>query len=239
MPAHLGSFLIVDPDRDTAEILSTLCKKLRRARIAHDVAGARRVLDSERRLTGVILEEDLPDGRGTSLLKEIRGLHPMLPALVLTANTQAEVINRANRYRAEFVAKPTRRSTLRGYLGRAVAFERVPEQRVSYLIQSAVERYGLTPRETDVLAAAVAGTPRRDLADQLGTSENTMKSVVKTALRKMPHSSMEEAAREILHEALEGSSARTLEEFYDSRETPLPPGPMTIRPPSNHDNRDE
>lgn len=228
---HLGAFLIVDPDVETGEVLATLCRKLRRARIGQTLSDAKGALESDAPLTGVIIEEDLPDGSGTEYLKTLRARSPMLPVLILTANTASEVINRAHRYRAEFHAKPTSRRDLRGFLRRAVAFERVPEQRVAWLIQSIVDQFGLTPRETDLLAAAVAGTSRREVAEQLGTSENTVKSVVKGALRKIPHKSLDDAAREILHHALEGSSV--VRPFDDERwnDTPMHPGPLTIRPP--------
>ena len=228
---HVGSFLIVEPDGPTAEVVAKLCRKLRRARVAPTAVAAREVLEKRPRLTGMIVEEELPDDRGTNLLKEVRYQQPLLPVLVLTANTDPVVINRANRYRAEFLAKPTRRSALSGFLARAVAFERVPQHRVSFLIQEAVDSCGLSPRETDVLAAAVAGVTRKEMADQLGTSQNTIKSVVKSALRKLPHDTLDDAAREILHNALDGSSARTLAELYRNRETPPPHAPLTIRPP--------
>ena len=130
MVVHLGSFLVVEPDTDTAEVLTHLCKKLRRARLVGSAADARAILGRDPKLTGMIVEEDLPDDRGTTLLKEVRAAHPVLPVLVLTGNTHPDVINRAHRYRGEFLAKPTRRRVLKGFLARAVAFERVPEQRV-------------------------------------------------------------------------------------------------------------
>lgn len=68
-----------------------------------------------------------------------------------------------------------------------------------------VEQFGLSPRETDLLVAAIAGVPRQVVCDQLGTTHNTAKSIAKSALRKLPHSSLDEVAREILRHALEGS----------------------------------
>lgn len=235
MVIHLGSFLVVEPDADTAAVLTRLCKKLRRARLVASAAEARSVLERDHKLTGVIVEEDLPDDRGTTLLKEVRSANPLLPVLVLTGNTHPDVINRAHRYRGEFLAKPTRRQALMGFLARAVAFERVPEERVSFLIDATVAQCGLTPRESDVLAAAVAGTPRKEIAAQIGTSENTVKSVVKSALRKLPHGSLDEAAREILHHALDGSAVTMPRDPFDSQEMPAPKGPMTIRPSRGRD----
>lgn len=237
--SHVGSFLIADPDPETAEILASLCRKIRKARTVERCEDALEIVAGDARLTGLIIEEDLPDGRGTKLLKELRSKRPMLPVLVLTANTSPDVINRAHRYRAEFHAKPTRRRSLLGFLRRAVAFERVPDHRISWLLEETVIRFKLSPRETDVLAAAIAGTSRKELSDQLGTSENTIKSVVKGALRKLPHASLDDAGREILRQALDGSHATTLQDLYEMRETPMLPGPPTIRPPTARDEEEE
>lgn len=232
-PSRVGTFLIVEPDIPVAELLAGMCRRIRTARVATTLTDARSQLASRPRLTGMILEVDLPDGCGTGLLRELRTLYPMLPILVLTAKITPDIINRSHRYRAEFHAKPTRRIALVGFIRRAVAFERIPDQRIAWLIEETVNRFGLSPRETDILAAAVAGTARKELCDQLGMTENSMKSLVKNVLRKLPHQSLDEIAREILRVALDGSNGMTLAEHHQSRDTPQPDGPPSIRPPDD------
>jgi two-component system response regulator DesR len=225
---HVGSFLIVEPDDETAMIVAKQCRRLRRASVVATLAAAEEVLAAGRRLTGLITEQDLADGSGLDVLKRGRRAYPMLPLLMLTSNTEPRVINAAVALRAEFIAKPAHRRDIRGFLRRAVAFERVPDARIAWVVDDYVRTRGLSPRETDVLAAAVDGTPRRDIADQIGTTENTIKSCVKSLLRKCDHGNLESVVRDIMRQALEGSaSEHTAELDGDS----LPPAASTFTIP--------
>jgi two-component system response regulator DesR len=226
---QLGSFLIVEPDEQAAGVLAQQCRRLRRAKVVLGQTEAVSYLEQKKRLTGLITEHDLKDGNGIDVVKRCRDLYPMLPVLMLTASIEPRVINRAHSLRAEFLAKPAHRKELRGFLRRAVAFERVPDQRIAWLVDEVVRTRGLSPRETDILAAAVEGTPRKQIAEQIGTTENTVKSCVKSVLRKCGAANLDEVVREIMRRALEGSAADTNEDI--DRES-IAPGPFTIRPPT-------
>ncbi|MFW6067302.1 MAG: response regulator [Myxococcota bacterium] len=230
---RLGAFMVVEPDRATADVLSSLCRRLRTAVVVDSLEAARGVLARRPALTAVVLDVALPDGCGAELVEELRVDYPLLPVLVLTARTTPEVINRTHALRAEFHAKPTRRSALAGFFRRAVAFERVPNERVAWLVEETVRRYNLSPRETDLLAAAVAGTTRKELCDQLGTTENTLKSVAKGALRKLGQASLDGVAREILRQALDGSGVAGLPQPLPTPGTAAASGPLTIQPPKS------
>lgn len=176
----------------------------------------------------VILEHDLPDGSGTHVLKACRTTYPRMPVLMLTATTTPEVINRCHALRAEFVAKPAHRRNVRAFLQRAVAFERVPDSRVAHVIEDLVQSYQLSPRETDVLAAAIGGIPRRTVADQIGTTENTIKSVVRSLLHKCSSENLEDVVRTVWIQALAGSQSEDQARAPDS----VPPSQFTIPPPA-------
>ncbi len=96
-----SAFLIVEPDQDTANVLSHLCRELRAPQVTRSLAEARRALSMRSRWAGVIQELVLPDGWGVDLLKEIRAKFPSLPVLVLTSLTDADSINRVHVLRAE------------------------------------------------------------------------------------------------------------------------------------------
>lgn len=227
-----SAFLIVEPDQDTANVLAQLCLELRAPQITRSLAEARRALRMRSRWAGVIQELELPDGSGLELLSEVRALFPLLPVLVLTSLADPPAINRVHVLRAEYHCKPTRRRALRGFLQHAVALDRVRDGRVATIIASCVQRYGLSPRETELLAAAVAGTPRKTLADELGTTENTLKTQVRQLLRKCDQKSLEELGRVVLREAITSNRPPSSQE-------PTPPsnrdgGPPTIRPASGN-----
>lgn len=225
----VSRFLIVEPDADTASILAALCHELRPATILATGEAVLATLASESAWTGVIMELELPDGSGLELLERIRARYPLLPVLVLTSRAEPRAINRVHVLRAEFHCKPTRRRALRGFLKLAVAVERARDARIARVIEANARRFALSPRESDILAAAVAGTARKILADQLGTTENTLKTQVRQLLRKCGHESLEELGRYVLHQAIgntEPPACSGAAEVEEQDET----GPPTIRP---------
>jgi DNA-binding NarL/FixJ family response regulator len=221
-------FLIVEPDADTAAILVRLCSDMRPSTAVGTFEDARRILEDRRIWCGVILELELPDGSGLNLLERLRAIHPFVPALVLTSLTEPAAINRVHGLRAEYHCKPTRRRALGGFLRHAVAFERTRDERIARIIEADAARFDLTPRESEILSAAVAGTSRKLLANQLGTTENTLKTQVRQLLRKCGHDSLEELGRYVLHQALNPSEPPvSMEREREQRDDS---GPPTIRP---------
>lgn len=207
---HLGWFLIAEPDNEAAEVVAKQCRRLRRSKVVASTAEALAAIDSGKTLTGLITEAVLPDGKGLDIIEHCRSLYPMAPVLMLTGEMDSRIINRAFALRAEFLAKPAHRSDVRGFLRRAVAFERVPDRRIAFLVDELVQARSLSPRETDILAAALDGTPRKEIADQIGTTENTIKSCIKSLLRKCDGTSLDSMVREIMRKALEGSASPVL-----------------------------
>ena len=234
---HLGWFLIVEPSKEAAEVVAKQCRRLRRAKVLGSKKDAVEVLDSGRSLTGLITEQTLPDGEGLEIVKHCRASYPLLPVLMLTSDTDPPVINRAHSMRAEFLAKPAHRRDLRGFLRRAVAFERVPDQRIAWIVDEMVQTKGLSPRETDILAAALDGTPRKEIADQIGTTENTIKSCIKSLLRKCEGANLESLVREIMRKALEGSASPIMAEF--ERDSYPPSSRFTIPPTIKNTSRED
>lgn len=228
-PSHLGRVLIVEPDDAAAKVIARECSRVRRVTVLTTVAEATRALEAGA-LSALITEQRLPDGAGLEVVRRCRAAWPFLPVLVLTSETAPHVINRAHVLRAEFVAKPARRRNLRIFLRRAVAFERVSDGRVSSVIADAVERHRLSPRESDILAAAVHGVPRKTIADQIGTTENTIKTCVRSVLRKCERASVDELVRSLWLAALAGSEAAGEAEV--TRDSSPPDHPFSILPPA-------
>ncbi len=223
----LGRFLIVDPDVQTAQIVADACRAFRATDVLSEFGAALDVLDSAKRLVALITEVEFPGEDGLDLVRCARTLRPLLPVLVLTTRTDPTLINGAHALRAEYHCKPTHRSSLRGFLRRAVALERVEDERISWAVDESARRHRLTPREVDLLVAAVAGVPRKVLADELGVSENTLKTQVRGLLRKTDATTLDEVARATLQLAISDATA--------SRTSSLPPesqnhGPPSIRP---------
>ncbi|OWK91686.1 DNA-binding response regulator [Pseudomonas aeruginosa 148] len=81
----MSELLLIDDDRELCELLGTwLVQEGFSVRASHDGAQARRAL-AEQTPDAVVLDVMLPDGSGLELLKQLRGDHPDLPVLMLSA----------------------------------------------------------------------------------------------------------------------------------------------------------
>ncbi len=202
-----GELLVVEDEMGNAKTLARLLGRFRTTRIAGSVVEACALLEGETRWTALIVDIGLPDGSGLDVAGFARSRWPLLPVLVLTGRNDRKLINRSHKLRAEFVCKPASEADLFGFVRRAVTFERVPDERLSWLIDELSGHCELTPRETEVVAATVANVPRQQWLEMFQVSENTLKSQVRSVLRKTGFESLDSLAKSLLHEALSGSDA--------------------------------
>jgi DNA-binding NarL/FixJ family response regulator len=201
-------FLIVDSD---AQWRQRLVDRFDVYGGALGVAGAKAALAAIRAPSGwvaIVLDAVLADGSGFELLAEVRQLGLSLPALVLTTLHDRESVNRADTLRAEFLCKPPDEECLTSFARRAVAYHWTHSRRLATIVDAmALERH-LTYRESELVAAALAGMPRRLIAEELGVTENTIKVQVRLLLAKCGVSSLDELADALLRRALGGSGVR-------------------------------
>ncbi|MBN2192274.1 MAG: response regulator [Polyangiaceae bacterium] len=205
--AFLVGFLVVEDEPQAAESLARLLERCRPTETALTVREAKARLAGKAAWTGVVADLGLPDGSGLDVVRCVRQRFPLLPVLVLTGMHDRDSINRSHELRAEFVVKPASEPDLMGFVRRAVAFERISDQRLAVLVDELARQCHFTVRETDIVAAALGNTPRKQLLDQFGVTDNTLKSQIRGLLRKADHDSLDTLVRSILREALEGGEA--------------------------------
>jgi FixJ family two-component response regulator len=203
-----GLFLVVEDEVNTAHALVRLLKRHRAAEAAFNVHQARQAFMKRSDWTGLVVDIGLPDGSGLEVISFARDRQPLLPVLVLTGRNDPEVINRSHQLRAEFVCKPPSDEDLLAFVRRAIAFERVPDERLTSVVEELSRRSDLTIRETEVVVAALSNT-RAQLTELLGVTENTLKSLVRSILGKTDHVSMDALTKSLLRVALQGSSDRS------------------------------
>jgi len=202
-----GNFLVVEDEPHAAENMVRLLQRVRPSQFALTIREARQALSSRWDWTGLIVDIGLPDGSGLEVVRLARDRFPILPIMVLTGHHDRASINASHELRAEFVCKPASEGDLFGFVRRAVAFERVPDQRLAFLLDEVARRCTLSMRETEILAAALGSTTRAQLLEQFGVSDNTLKSQIRVLLRKTKHDSLDSLAKAVLREALEGGRA--------------------------------
>lgn len=193
-----STILVVEDDPLFARVLTRFFTRYGIVKLARSCAAARDLLEDPAPLAGVVLDVSLPDGSGLDLLAEYQGRLNGIPALVLTGHVDPDLINRAQRLRAEYACKPFDYSNLEAFASRVVLHRSAAADRRT--VERWSRRYALSPRETELVAAVMAGTSREELPEVLGLSENTVKTYVRRILSKSGARDLADLVRVLLKE---------------------------------------
>lgn len=210
-----GIFLVVEDELATAHALVRLLRRYRETEAAFSVQQAERALTRRGDWTGLVVDIGLPDGSGLGLVSRARNRQPLLPVLVLTGRHDPEVINKSYQLRADFVCKPPSEENILAFVRHAIAFEKIPDERLMSVVEELSRVCDLTIRETEVVAIALSKS-RAQLTETLGVTENTLKSLVRSILGKTDHGSLDSLTKSLLRGALEGSGELVLGGLDDS-----------------------
>ncbi|MEJ2578382.1 MAG: response regulator transcription factor [Kineosporiaceae bacterium] len=157
------------------------------------VAEAGSVLDAVRRAAAVrpdvaVVDLKLPDGTGVDLVRRLREEHPEVKCVVLTSFDDDEAVAAALAAGASAFVLKTVRGTEIAEIVRAVAAGRnLLDERVMARRKAAHTdpTESLTPTEHKVLELIGDGLSNREIGDQLGLAEKTVKNHVTGLLAKM------------------------------------------------------
>jgi DNA-binding NarL/FixJ family response regulator len=169
----------------------------------------------------VLMDLSLPDVSGIEVTRRILAGTPSCRVIVLTMHSEDDLIAAAAQAGARgYVLKDARAAELlasiRSVHGGGAALDPAVASRVLDLYRRAQEpgRGGtgvsLTPRDRYLMRRLAAGARNREIADELGLSEQTVKNVLSALYRKLGASNRAEAVgvamRERLIEPEEGAS---------------------------------
>lgn len=160
---------------------------------AGDFEGAKAMLLANENVDLVLLDLAMPGASGLSGLISLRGIHPTVPLVVISAHDDPPTIRRALDLGASgFISKSASmdeiRSAIQAVLSGDIAApvgvdlgtERDPE--VSDLIK---RLQTLTPQQTRVLGMLAEGLLNKQIAYELSVSEATIKAHVSAILQKL------------------------------------------------------
>jgi FixJ family two-component response regulator len=119
----------------------------------------------------------MPGVSGLDLQRKLSEAHVDIPIIFITGHGDIPMTVRAMKEGAvEFLTKPARGQDLLDAVQKAVARDsRLRKDRAE--LTEMLKRFdSLTPREKEVLALVVAGLLNKQIADQLGMSELTVKT---------------------------------------------------------------
>jgi FixJ family two-component response regulator len=125
----------------------------------------------------LVLDVRLPGLSGLDLQRNLRDAHIYIPIIFLTGHGDIPMSVRAMKEGAmEFLTKPVRGQDLLDAIHKAIALDRALRNERAELAETRKRFGSLTPRETEVLNLVVAGLLNKQIADELGTSELTIKT---------------------------------------------------------------
>jgi len=125
----------------------------------------------------LVLDVRMPGQSGLDLHRQLKEANTEIPTVFISGHGDIPMTVRAMKQGAmEFLTKPVRGQDLLDAVQSAIDRDRTLRKERAE-IESLRRRFeSLTPRETEVLNLVVAGLLNKQIADQLGTSELTIKT---------------------------------------------------------------
>jgi len=168
---------IIDDDRQVRDGLHGLIRSV--GLRAETFASAQDFLQAKRpdAPACAILDVRMPGLSGLDLQLKLSEADMQLPIIFITGHGDIPMSVRAMKEGAhEFLTKPVRGQDLLDAVQKAIASDRSLRLERAAIKEIRVRFQSLTPRENEVLDLVVAGLLNKQIADQLGTSELTVKT---------------------------------------------------------------
>jgi len=177
---------LVDDDESFVTALSRLLRAAGYAVRSHASAGDFLLAELDDTPGCVLLDLCLPGPSGLDLQRAIAARPDSLPIIFLSGRGDIPSTVRAMKAGAvDFLTKPVKRDVLLNAV--QVALAQDAENRAERLRMSAwIKRFeSLTPREHEVLDGVLAGKLNKQIADELGAAERTVKAHRAKIMEKM------------------------------------------------------
>jgi two-component system response regulator DesR len=142
-----------------------------------------------------LLDIEMPGGDGLAAAQALRAALPSCRVVILTTFGRGGYLRRAMESGAVgFLLKDAPASELASALRRVTKGERVVDPELALLALSEGTN-PLTPREREVLSAALPGISHAEIATRLSVSEGTVRNHLSAAMQKLGTHNRMEAAR--------------------------------------------
>ena len=168
---------VIDDDRMIRDGLQSLIKSVELR--VETFASAQDFLTAKRpdAPACLVLDVRMPGLSGLDLQLKLSEAGIQIPIIFITGHGDIPMSVRAMKEGAhEFLTKPVRGQDLLDAIQKALASDRSLRQERQELNEIRARFDGLTPREKEVLDLVVAGLLNKQIADQLGMSELTVKT---------------------------------------------------------------
>ncbi len=204
-----GWFLVDVPNEVSAQAIVDVIQRYGVARALHlstdpqcDV-----LLGETGRVAGCVLRVEADE---SERLRELRARMPTLPVLALSSFSSWELINTAQHLDIELAQWPVPMPNLVSFVQRALSASFLPHDGVARVVSELAEARALTAREVQILTYCLGDEPRKRVRRRLGIAENTLKTQVRSLLRKCDERSVDALAKNVLRAALLSRTAGSI-----------------------------
>ena len=198
---------IVDDDASVREALKNL---IRSVGLHVELFGsATEFLETQRpdAPSCLVLDVRLPGISGLDLQHRLADANVHIPIIIITGHGDIPMSVRAMKAGAiEFLTKPFRDQDLLDAIQVALERNRTWRQREAEIAVLRARFESLSPRERDVATKVVSGMLNKQIADEIGIAENTVKVHRSRAMEKMQAQSLADLVKMV--ERLDGSTAK-------------------------------
>lgn len=187
---------VVDDDRSMREAVQDLIASV--GLDARVFASAGEFLEASRpdAPACLVLDVRLPGSSGLNFQQELARAGVLIPVVFITGHGDIPMSVRAIKAGAvEFLTKPFRDQELLDAINAAIERDRSQRRDAAALHDLRLRFAGLTPREREVMALVIRGRLNKQIADELGVSEVTVKVHRGQIMRKMRAKSLPELVR--------------------------------------------
>jgi two-component system response regulator FixJ len=190
---------IVDDEEPVRNSLAFLLNTAGFATRTHETATAFMAIAPSIHNGCLITDLRMPDIDGVELLRRLRDMDALLPAIVISGHGDVQMAVDAMKNGAlDFIEKPFSDDVMIAAIERAVeqAATKVKDEATS---QAVLERLAsLSDREAQVLKGVVEGLPNKTIAYELGLSPRTVEVYRAGLMGKMKASSLSELVRMVM-----------------------------------------
>src|ERR1051326_61213 len=187
---------VVDDDPSIQRGLKTL---IRSVGLRVEVFGSAQDFLQSRRANGpgcLVLDVRLPRMSGLEFQKELVKANIQVPIIFITAHGDVPMSVRAMKAGAlEFLTKQFRDQDLLDAIQTALERDRIRRQQEMEMAELWKRFRSLTSREQELMRLVLSGRLNKQIADEIGTSENTVKVHRSNMMRKMGAESLIDLVR--------------------------------------------
>ncbi len=200
-------FLIVDDHALIREALHAVLKQLKQEAVIFEASNSRQamhIVEEHPDISLILLDINLPDRDGFSVLRELRDRYPTIAIIILSSSDDQDTVKRAFKLGAlGFIPKTTKREVMLNaiklvfsggiYIPSEILEEITPRPTNKLAARDSLKGLGLTDRQIEVLALLMKGKSNKVIAKTLNMAVPTVKNHITVVLKALGVTSRTEA----------------------------------------------